>query len=59
MLYKVTDENKWYPLDPEKVESTEAEVPPTEEDNSHSDSSSEDSDESGISLESETSGGSH
>ena len=42
MLYRVPEENKWYPLDPEKVDSTE--LPPTEEQYSDSESSSEDSD---------------
>ena len=54
MYYRVPEDNKWYNLDQEKVESTE--LPPTEEQESDTDSTSEDLDES---LESGTSGGSH
>ena len=54
MYYRVPEDNKWYNLDPEKVESTE--LPPTEEQESDTDSTSEDLDES---LESGTLGGSH
>ena len=57
MYYRVPEDNKWYNLNPEKVESTE--LPPTEEQESDTDSSSEDSNNSGISLESGTSGGSY
>ena len=57
MYYRVPEENKWYNLDPQKVESTE--LPPTEEQESDTDSSSEDLDDSVTSLESETSCGSY
>ena len=57
MYYRVPEENKWYNLDPEKVESTE--LPPTEEQESDPDSTLEDLDDSVTSLESGTSGGSH
>ena len=42
--YRVPEDNKWYNLDLEKVESTE--LPPTEEQESDTDSTSEDLDES-------------
>ena len=57
MYYRVPEDNKWYNLDPEKLESIE--LPPTEEQESDTDSSSEDLDDSVTSLESGTSGGSH
>ena len=57
MYYRVPEDNKWYNLDPEKVESME--LPSTEEQESETDSSSEDLDDSATSLESGISGGSN
>ena len=61
MYYRVPADNKWYNLDPEKVESPEQQEQEQEQEQQESDtdSTSENLDDSVTSLESGTSGGSH
>ena len=63
MYSRVPEDLKWYKLDPEEDKTTEEElpglIPPTEEQESETQSTSEDSDDSATSLESGTSDESH
>ena len=51
MYYRVPEDNKWYNLDPEKVESTEQQEQEQEQQESDTDSTSENQDDSVTSLE--------